>query len=304
MPLFRFNVSTFSHLRSLAIAVAAAVLLAGCAASDTQPELDLSEREYYLQAQTALDRRAFQEAIDVLRQLEARYPFGAYAQQSQLELIYAHFRNYEPELAASIAERFIRLHPQHPDVDYAYYMKGLANYDSDIGGLSRYLPQDPAKRDPGTARQAYLDFAALTRRHPQSPYAVDARQRMVHLRNRLARHEIHVARYYFKRNANLAALNRGRYVVENHPESPAVPDALAVMVHAYQRMDLPGLAEDSLRVLRASYPGHPSLEQNGFTFRLELEASGDQSVEEEAEPAPPPSFQTISSAMSHPDVIG
>ena len=145
-----------------------------------------------------------------LQLLESRFPFGRYAEQAQLELIYAHYNNYEPAAAIEAADRFIRLHPQHPNVDYAFYMKGLAAYTQDQGLFDRWLPRDITKRDTGYAQEAFAEFAQLLARYPDSPYAPDARARMVHLRNLLARAEINVANYYFRRGAYVAALNRGR----------------------------------------------------------------------------------------------
>ena len=181
-----------------------------------------------------------------------------------LELIYAYYKNSEPEAAKSAAERFIRLHPQHPNVDYAYYLKGLTSFDQDVGLLARFLPLDMTKRDPGAARDSYNEFAQLTSRFPDSRYAPDAKQRMIYLRNLLAAYEIHVADYYLTRQAYVAAANRGRYVVENFQETPSVGDGLAVMVEAYQRMHLDELANTSLEVLKDNYPNHPSLVDGQF----------------------------------------
>ena len=199
-----------------------------------------------------------------LKALESRYPFGRYADQAQLELIYANYKNTEPEAAKSAAERFIRLHPQHPNVDYAYYLKGLTSFDQDVGLLARFLPLDMTKRDPGAARDSYNEFAQLTSRFPNSRYAPDAKQRMIYLRNLLAAYEIHVADYYLTRQAYVAAANRGRYVVENFQETPSVGDGLAVMTEAYQRLHLDELAATSLETLKLNYPNHPSLVDGQF----------------------------------------
>ncbi len=177
----------------------------------------------------------------------------------------------EPEAARSSAERFIRLHPQHPNVDYAYYLKGLASFDQDRGLLARFLPLDMTKRDPGAARDSFNEFAQLTTRYPNSRYAPDAKARMVYLRNLLAANEIHVAHYYLKRQAYVAAANRGRYVVENFQGTPSVGDGLAVMTEAYQRLKLDDLAASSLQTLTLNYPEHASLEDGKFV-PLEQEA--------------------------------
>jgi outer membrane protein assembly factor BamD len=248
-----------------------AILALTAACSSKQPEVDenLSEVELYQQAQADLDNRSYTSAISKLKALESRYPFGRYAEQAQLELIYAYYKNVEPEAAKSSAERFIRLHPQHANVDYAYYLKGLASFDQDRGLLARFLPLDMTKRDPGAARDSYNEFAQLTSRYPTSRYAPDAKQRMIYLRNLLAAYEVHVAHYYLKRQAYVAAANRGRYVVENFQETPAVGDGLAIMTEAYQRLSLDDLAATSLETLKLNYPDHPSLVDGQFVPREE-----------------------------------
>lgn len=249
------------HLIFLLFAVIV-ITLTGCASDDEKDE-GLTEKELYEEAQRNLADESFSLAVKNLQLLEARYPFGPYAEQAQLELIHAYYRNYDTEAAIAAADRFIRLHPQHPNVDYAYYMRGLANYTEGSGFLERFLPTDMTQRDPGVALQSFEDFRQLLYRYPDSQYAADAKARMIYLRNRLARYEINVANYYFKRKAYLAATNRGRYVVENYPQSPAVPDALAVMVQGYQLLGLNDLAEDALRVLKQNHPDHPSIDEQG-----------------------------------------
>lgn len=248
-----------------------AILALTAACSSKQPEVDenLSEVELYQQAQADLDNRSYTSAVSKLKALESRYPFGRYAEQAQLELIYAYYKNVEPEAAKSAAERFIRLHPQHANVDYAYYLKGLASFDQDRGLLARFLPLDMTKRDPGAARDSYNEFAQLTSRYPTSRYAPDAKQRMIYLRNLLAAYEVHVGHYYLKRQAYVAAANRGRYVVENFQETPAVGDGLAIMTEAYQRLSLNDLAATSLETLKLNYPEHPSLVDGQFVPREE-----------------------------------
>ena len=195
--------------------------------------------------------------------MESRYPFGRYAEQAQLELIYAHYNAYEHEAAVEAADRFIRLHPQHPNVDYAYYMKGLSAYTADEDIFTRFLPTDPTQRDTSQARTAFAEFSQLLARYPDSPYAADAEARMVSLRNQLARHEIIVANYYIRRGAYMAAVNRGRFVVENFQRTPAVADGLAIMAQGYILLGMNDLAEESIRVLAANYPDYPALDENG-----------------------------------------
>lgn len=253
--------------------VALLVLLAACSSNDEKPEAG-TEGEIYREAQRHLKEENYDAAVKNLQLLESRFPFGPYAEQAQLELIFAQFRSSDNEAAIAAADRFIRLHPQHPNVDYAYYMKGLANYTEGTGLLERFLPTDMTQRDPGRALQSFEDFRQLLNRFPDSQYSADAKARMTYLRSRLARYEINVANYYFRRQAYLAAANRGRYVVENYPQTEAVPDALAVMVQAYQLLGLTELADGSLQVLRANYPEHPSLDQNGL-FISEFKPGGE-----------------------------
>ncbi|MGQ3824970.1 outer membrane protein assembly factor BamD [Pseudomonas alliivorans] len=246
--------------------IAILALTAACSSKEVIDE-NLSEVELYQQAQADLGNNSYNSATEKLKALESRYPFGRYADQAQLELIYSNYKNGEPEAAKSAAERFIRLHPQHPNVDYAYYMKGLTSFDQDVGLLARFLPLDQTKRDPGAARDSFNEFAQLTSRFPTSRYSPDAKQRMIYLRNLLASYEIHVADYYLTRQAYVAAANRGRYVVENFQETPSVGDGLAVMVESYQRLHLDDLAATSLEVLKANYPNHPQLDNGEFTPR-------------------------------------
>ncbi|PZP23347.1 outer membrane protein assembly factor BamD [Pseudomonas kuykendallii] len=249
--------------------IATLALTAACSSNKEVVDENLSEAELYQQAQEALSDNSYTSAIAKLKALESRYPFGRYAEQAQLELIYANYKNVEPEAAKSSAERFIRLHPQHPNVDYAYYLKGLASFDQDRGLLARFLPLDMTKRDPGAARDSYNEFAQLTSRYPNSRYAPDAKQRMIYLRNLLAAYEVHVAHYYLTREAYVAAANRGRYVVENFQETPSVGDGLAIMVESYQRLGLDDLAATSLETLKLNYPDHPSLVDGKFVPREE-----------------------------------
>jgi len=254
--------------------------LAGCSwfgGDDDELPPDQGERALYNSAQKSIRSANYEVAIKNLQLLEARYPFGPYAEQAQLELIYAYYQNYDSAEAVSAADRFIRLHPQHPNADYAYYMKGLSSFTEGQGILERFLPTDQTHRDPGPARQSFADFSQLIARYPSSEYAADARARMVYLRNLLARYEINVANYYFKRRAYVAALNRGRYVVENFQETPAVPDGLAVMAQAYLILGMTDLAEHSIASLRKNYPQHPSLDDNGEFIAANVPGERDRS---------------------------
>jgi len=236
----------------------------GCSSNDELPEMaDTGEQDMYRQVQEFIANESYSEAVRGLQLLESRYPFGKYAEQAQLELIYAHYQAYEHEAAVEAADRFIRLHPQNPNVDYAYYMKGLSAYSIDQDIFDRFIPTEYAERDTSHAKEAFGEFSQLVARFPASPYAADARARMVYLRNMLARHEILVANYYFRRGAYLAATNRGTFLVENFQQTPAVADGLAVMAQGYILLGYDDLARDTIAVLALNYPDHYSLDENG-----------------------------------------
>ncbi|WP_370280304.1 outer membrane protein assembly factor BamD [Pontibacterium sp.] len=230
------------------------VLVTACSSNDEKELTDKPEQEIYEEALEALELDNYAIAIEKLQLLEARYPFGRYSEQAQLELTYAYFKNHEPEAARASADRFIRLHPNHDNIDYAYYLNGLTAFEQDRAFFMKYLPLDESKRDPGAALDGFESFRTLLRLYPSSEYAPDARKRMIHLKNRLATYEVHVAHYYIQRGAYLAAANRGRYVIENLQETPAVPAALATMVEAYTLLNEPELANDAMAVLKANYP--------------------------------------------------
>ena len=238
--------------------------LLGCASDDApEDDLEATENAIYDSASQRLRAGNYLGAIERLQQLEARFPFGRYAEQAQLELVFAYYKARRSEEARSAADRFIRLHPTHPNVDYAYYLKGLVAFEQDRGFLSNVVSVDPSTRDPGAARDSFNDFSQLIRRFPNSEYAPDAQKKMKYLRNLLAAAEVNVARYYISRGAHIAAANRGRYVLENFQGAAAVPDALAIMVEAYRRLELFELADQALLVLTSNYPEHESLDEEG-----------------------------------------
>ncbi len=208
-----------------------------------------SASQFYSEAKSALMDGDYDEAIKHYNGLQARFPFGRYATQSQLDIIYAHYKNGEPESAIMAADRFIKLNPQSPYVDYAYYMKGITNYNRNQSIFSRILPSDPSERDAGAALDAFNDFDKLVRRYPDSRYSADARQRMLYLRNNLAKYQIHIAEYYMRRGAYLAAANRANRVVTRFQRTDAMQRALEIMVDAYTRLGMTELADDARRVL-------------------------------------------------------
>lgn len=243
---------------SKAIGVATlSIAVSGCSFFGGDKELpDIPETELYEQALDSLETANYELAVERLQLLEARYPFGRYSEQAQLELIFAYYKNNESTSARSAADRFIRLHPNHQNIDYAYYLKGLTAFEQDRSFFSKYLPIDENTRDPGAALSSFESFSTLLERYPNSPYAPDARKRMIHLKNRLAFHEVHVAHYYLQRGAFVAAANRGRYVVENLQETPAIPDALAIMIESYDALEMHELAASARDVLSSNYPDY------------------------------------------------
>lgn len=234
------------------------LLLAGCATTKDDPSTWSAQR-YYEEAQKAMNAEDYQTAIKHFEDLEVRHPFGPHTEQAQLEIGYAYYKFDEPESAIAAADRFIKLYPRHKNVDYAYYIKGLANFNRGLSSFDLFLGLDPTARDPKPARDAFRNFSDLTQQFPNSRYADDARQRMLHLRNHLAQYELHVADFYLRRQAYLAAANRGKYILETYPQTPAVPQALSIMVQSYRQLQLNDLANDALTVLKLNYPNSSAL---------------------------------------------
>ena len=213
-----------------------------------------SAQKIYAEAKNNLNEGNFQRAVKLFEMLESRYPFGRYAQQAQLEVAYAYYKDNEPISAIAACDRFIKLHPNHPNVDYAYYLKGLANFNEDLGLLGNLVEQDMSERDPRAARDAFLTFKELVTRFPDSKYTPDSTARMKYLVNALAGNEVHVAKYYLKREAWVAAANRAREVLKTYPEAPALEEALAILVVSYDKLKLTDLRDDAQRVLALNFP--------------------------------------------------
>ena len=230
------------------------MLLFGCGLAEQDETVSWSATKLYTEAKDELTAGNYQQAIKYYEKLEARFPYGRYAQQAQLELGYAHFKDGDPTSAAAAADRFIKLHPEHPNVDYAYYLKGIIWFNEDQGILARFANQDPTERDPKAARDSFDAFKELVQRFPDSKYAPDSIQRMNWLVNALASHEVHVARYYLGRGAYVAATNRAQYALQNYPQTPALEDALYVLVKAYDAMGLNDLRDDAARVMKKNFP--------------------------------------------------
>jgi outer membrane protein assembly factor BamD len=213
-----------------------------------------SANKLYAEAKDAMAENAYDKAIKYFEKLEARFPYGRYAQQAQLEVAYAYFRQQEPASAIAACDRFIRLHPNHPNVDYAYYLKGLANFNEDLGLLGYVSLQDLTERDPKAARDSFDAFKVLVNKYPESKYTPDATARMKYLVNALASHEVHVARYYMKREAYVAAVNRAQTAIKTYPDAPANEEALFIMIKAYDLLGMNDLRDDTERVMRKNFP--------------------------------------------------
>ena len=226
------------------------------ACSSTLPDSakNIPVEEMYSEAKKQLGEQSYEEAIRQFEALQSRYPYGRYAQQAQLEIAYAYYKQNEPEPAIAAADRFIKQYPNNPHVDYAYYLKGLANFNADIGLFGLAFGQDPTERDPKASQDSFAAFKDLIMRFPASKYAADSRLRMQYLLNSLAKYEIHVARYYLRRGAHIAAVNRAKEVFALYPNTPSTRDALLILVQSYDAMGLKQLSDDAQRVLDKNFP--------------------------------------------------
>jgi outer membrane protein assembly factor BamD len=244
-----------SVLARLALAAAAALAVASCAWLPKDDETaGWSQQRLYGEAKDAMAAKDWERAIKMLEKLEARYPYGRYAQQAQLEVAYAYWKSGERASALAAADRFIKLYPNHPHLDYAYYLKGLVNFNENQGLFAIIDSPDMTERDPKGARDAFDAFKEVVTRFPDSKYHADSAARMRWLVNALAQHEVHVARYYMKRGAYVAAANRAQYAVQNYPQAPALEEAVFIMVKAYDALGMTDLRDDADRVMRKNFP--------------------------------------------------
>src|SRR3954447_6418679 len=258
-------------MRSLLAALAAVLVAAsvGCSSLSSQDETTgWSAQRLYGEAKDAMASREWQKAIKYLEKLEARCPYGRYAQQAQLEVAYANWKDGERASAIAAADRFIKLYPNHANVDYAYYLKGLINFNDSSGFMTAVTTPDMTDRDPKASREAFESFKEVVTRFPESKYAADSSLRMRYLVNALASHEVHVARYYMKRTAYVAAANRAQYAIQHYPQAPAVEDAMAILVKAYDALGMAELRASADRVLHANFPN--SVYLKGGTRKVDV----------------------------------
>ena len=251
-PFFGFNMR---H----SLAVFLLLTLTACGVFSSKPDADTpgktaSAETMYTDAKKSLNDGGYEQAIKQFESLQSHYPYGRYAQQAQIEIAYTYYRQNEPESAITAADSFIKQYPNNSHVDYAYYVKGLANFNADIGLFGLAFGQDPTERDPKAARDSFAAFKDLVTRFPSSRYAPDSRLRMQYLLNALAKYEIHVASYYQRRGAHIAAVNRAKEVLTLYPNTPATRDALLILVQGYDAMGMKQLRDDAQRVLDKNFP--------------------------------------------------
>lgn len=240
-------------MRTFVALVLIFAMLAGCSRQAADgPER--TEAEQYAQVRDQIERNNFMSALEELRELEARFPYGEFAEQAHLDRIYVHFRALDHPAAVASATRFLRNYAASEHRDYALYMRGLARYNMERGMLERLVRTDRSARDLSSWRDAFRDFQEVVEQHPDSDHAPDARSRMIHIRNQLARQELHAARFYARRGAYIAAANRAQHVVQHFQRTPSVPEALAIMSRAYRELGQPELAAKSHRVLAHNWP--------------------------------------------------
>ncbi len=241
---------------SLAASLLLTLSLSGCGMfpgkiDETQ---GFSAAKLYSEAQEELKSGSYERAIPLFEKLESRFPFGTYAQQAQLQIAYAYYKSGDQVQALAASERFIKLHPEHPNVDYIYYLRGLINFNDTSNFLNVLSGQDPTERDPKATREAFDAFKQLTDKFPDSKYSPDAIARMKYLVNAIGRYEVNVAKYYFRRGAYVAALNRAQTTVTLYRDAVAVEEALLVMSQCYDRLGMPELRDDTMRVFNKSFP--------------------------------------------------
>ncbi len=245
------------NILTVLTAVAMAWMLGGCGIFDGKENDETrgwSVQKLYAEARQELASRNWENAIKYYEKIESRYPFGRFAQQAQIEVAYAHWKNEDPASALATIDRFVKQNPNHPSADYMYFLRGLINFNDDLGIMGFFSGQDLSERDPKAAAEAFTAFKDLVTRFPESKYTPDAIQRMNYLVNTLASSEIHVARYYMKRKAYVAAANRAQYALKTYPGAPANEEGLVIMVQAYDALGMTTLRNDAERVMLKNFP--------------------------------------------------
>jgi outer membrane protein assembly factor BamD len=250
-------------MRLRLILVLLLALAAGCASTEDDETAGWSAQRLYGEAKDAMSNKDWPRAVKYLEKLEARYPYGRFAQQAQLEIAYAHWKDGERASAIAAVDRFIKMYPNHANADYAWYLKGLINFNDQYTLFANVLTPDMSDRDPKSTRESFNAFKEVATRFPDSKYAADAVARMRYLVNALASHEVHVARFYMKRGAFLAAANRAQYAIRHYSQAPAVEEAVFVLVKAYDALGMADLRDDADRVMRKNFPESRYLKAGG-----------------------------------------
>lgn len=234
--------------------------LVGCSSSedtDVDKVPDKSAQALFTDAREALDNGLYKKAIQILSAIDSRFPFGPISHQVQLDLIYGYYKSGDSAQGIALADRFLRLNPNHTNIDYVYYMRALINLSTEENLFQDMAGIDRSDRDPTASRDAFNDFKTILSEYPESKYAADARKRMISIKSRLAKYELSVARFYLKREAYASAANRGRYIVEFYSPSVEVEQALEIMIECYDKMGLEDLKNNAKQVLAANYPNNP-----------------------------------------------
>jgi len=257
--------ATFFNIRPAAllfVMLTAALLLSGCAGSDGQKDdTDIwSETKLYSEAIDKLNDSDFLKCGKYFDKLEARFPFGPYSQQAQINAAYCYWKGNEQPQALVAIDRFIKLHQGSPNLDYAYYLRGLITFNDDLGWLGKFTGQDLSERDPQAAKDAFESFKVVVERFPDSKYAPDALDRMRYIVNSLAEADVIVARFYYQRGAYLASANRAQLVIRDYDRAPAVEEALYILFKSYQKLGMVELSNDTARVFKLNFPDSPMLE--------------------------------------------
>src|ERR671915_1445913 len=247
----------------LSLILVLCVLLGACATDLQDETVGWSAQRLYGEAKYARSNKDWPRAIRYLEKLEARYPYGRFAQQAQLEIAYCHYKDGERAAAVAAVERFIKMYPNHANADYAWYLKGLINFNDQYGLMYQLTTPDMSDRDPKSTRESFTAFKEVVTRFPDSKYAPDAAARMRYLVNALASHEVHVARYYMKRSAYVAAANRAQYAIQHYPQAPAVEEAVFILVKAYDALGMNELRDDADRVMQKNFPNSVYLKGGG-----------------------------------------
>ena len=246
-------------------------LLSSCsywesALKEADSTVGMSAAEIYAQGKEFLDVEDYPNSIKYFDILEARYPFGKYSTQAMLDLAYAAYQSNLKDEAIVNCDRFIRLYPNHPNVSYAYYLRALTNFDKDRNFITEIFAQDPSKYDVTKLRQSFDDFTIVVNKFPKSKYAKDSRNRLIYIKNMIAANELYIAKYYSKRSAHVAAIERVKYMLKNYSGTPSSEEGLLVMINSYNNLKMKDLAYDTSRVLKENYPEYTITNKNGIVI--------------------------------------